>query len=257
MNRQQKKAARLLGLAGAGAVALVVLVAAHTADVNSKVGDLVDVLVLEADVARHETVGADVVAVRQVPERWAPPERYSSPDDVEGLLAAGPLAEGSFLQPGMLVASPKIGPRQSKIAIGVSADSVATAGVADGSLVAIYGAFDPEQPEGRPCVALLVPAARVVEVGEPGGSGDAGVVSVGFVVNNGFARRVVHAASFARQVRLAVVPPGTSNEWPEPSSCGPGPAPDDDPKPRDKARAHAKGKDARPRGNRSGRAGRG
>lgn len=209
----------ILGIVGA-----LVLVAGYTARVEAKVGGLVPVLVLTEDAVPYEPVTEDILTVEQVPERYAPLARVASVADAAGKVPTTRLQEGSFLQEGMLVYAPTVGPRQRKITVAVGADSVAAGDVRPGDEVAIYGAFTMNDPNRSRCLALLVPAARVDRVGPSERRIASDTVPISVVVNNSYTRRLLFAASFGEEIRIVALGPGAPAEWPQSNGCGPGSA---------------------------------
>lgn len=228
MNRRRRLGVAFVaaGLVGTGGA--LVLVAGYTARVEAKVGNLVPVLELTADAVPYEPLTEDMVEVRRVPAIWAPETRYSSLAEIEGRVPPAPLQEGSFLQEGMLVLPPTVGPRQRKIAISVSADPVVAGNIERGDDVAIYGAFTTNDPKRPRCLALLVPAARVDRVGSPD-SVSSDTVSLSVIVTNSYTRRLLYAASFGEEIRVVALGPDAPRTWPESNGCGPGAARQDEP----------------------------
>ena len=222
MNPRRRMGMGLLAVGILGIVGALVLVAGYTARVEAKVGNLVPVLVLTEDVVPYEPVTEDMVRVEQVPERYAPLARIHAVSDAAGKVPTTRLQEGSFLQEGMLVYAPTVGPRQRKITVAVGADSVAAGDVRPGDEVAIYGAFTMNNPNRSRCLALLVPAARVDRVGSSERRLASDTVPISVVVNNSYTRRLLFAASFGEEIRIVALGPGAPTEWPKSDGCGPG-----------------------------------
>jgi pilus assembly protein CpaB len=162
-----------------------------------------------------------MVKAVEMPERWAPPTALRDPGQLVGLVAGTDLEPDTLLQKDMLVAPPQLAPGQRELAILVDAETGVAGKIGPDSIVdviATYPGGEDKAPESR----VVVPNARIVEVGQPrlkGGRGvqeqaadPAQVVPVTFALSPEQALVVSYAESNATEVRLALLRPGSSEE---------------------------------------------
>lgn len=229
MNPRQRRGVFLLGLAVVGAGAVFLIVARYVAGVRSQVEPLVTVQRLTRAVPAFDPVTPDDVEAIEVPERWAPDHAIRDPGQLVGLVAAVDLPAGSMLQEGMMTPEPGLQSGEREIAILVDAVTGVAGKVTPGAQVDIFATFEIEGI-GQ-CAVVLVPGARVVEVGVPatqqvptqtGTLSEQSVVPVTFTLPPPDALKVVHAESFANEVRLGLIRPGEAAAEPPGQFCGPG-----------------------------------
>jgi pilus assembly protein CpaB len=228
MNPRQRRGVILLGLAVLGGVAVFVLVAGYVADVRSQVGPMMTVQRLTQNVPAFTSVSADMVEGVQIPERWAPEHAITEPVELAGRIASTNLPSGSLLQEGMLIAQPAIEPGEREVAILVDAETGVAGKISPGSVVDIFATFEVDATNR--CAVVLVPGASVVDVGrtaprevvtEQGGLGQQAVVPVTFTLSPADSLKLVHAESYATEVRLGLVRPGDVTVEPPAPFCGP------------------------------------
>jgi pilus assembly protein CpaB len=219
----------LILLAVVGAVAVFMSVTQYVADVRAEVGDKVPVMRLTHGVAENEEVPFEAVEEVLVPARWISDTALPAGSDLTGLVAAGDLPAGSYLQEGMLKEPPEIQPGEREIAILVDADTGVAGKIGPGNFVDIWATF-PATEVTEACSAVVVPRAKIIQVGfeltqpvatEQGGFTDETVVPVTFAMTPPYIRRLVLAESFASEVRLALVNALDVNQLPPTSGCGP------------------------------------
>jgi pilus assembly protein CpaB len=102
--RRRRRAAVLLSLALACGGLAASRVQTRQSEVEAAVGPLVPVLVTRAEVPPGTRLRAGQLAMRQVPERFAPRDALISPEQVAGRRVAGGLAPGSYVTAGALSA---------------------------------------------------------------------------------------------------------------------------------------------------------
>jgi pilus assembly protein CpaB len=100
--RRKRRAVILLALALACGGLAASRVQTREHEVEAAVGPLVPVVVTRADVAPGDRLKPQQLAVRQVPERFAPRDALAVPDDVAGQRAAGAIAAGGYVTAGSL-----------------------------------------------------------------------------------------------------------------------------------------------------------
>jgi pilus assembly protein CpaB len=101
---RRRRAALLLSLALACGGLAASQVHTRASEIEAEVGPLVPVVVTRADVAPGKPLSAAQLAVRQVPERFAPRDALVAPEQVVGQRPAGALAAGSYVTQGALAA---------------------------------------------------------------------------------------------------------------------------------------------------------
>lgn len=221
MNPRQRRGLLLIAIAALGLVVVFVLVAGYVADVRKEVDPKVSLLALAKPVSAHQAITDDMVKAVEMPERWAPPSAMRDPGELVGLVAATDLKPDTLLQNDMLIAPPQLAPGQRELAILVDAETGVAGKIGPDSvvdLIATYPGSQTKAPESR----VVVPSARIIEVGQPrlkGGNGvqeqaaDPGqVVPITFALTPEQALVVSYAESNATEVRLALLRPGDSEE---------------------------------------------
>lgn len=213
MNPRQRRGALLLLAAGLGALGVYFSVLTYVSDVGARVGNLVTVVTLAEPLEPYEPITADGLEVREVPERWIPPDAVLRPEDVIGLVSPTELPAGSFAQRGMFVNRPGVQQGFREVAILVDAETGVAGKVSSGDRVDIIATSAPtDDPQSRQA-AVLVSNALIIDVGLPedverdsadGGFGTGRAVPVTFALPVQQALKVAYAESFAVKVRLAL-----------------------------------------------------
>jgi pilus assembly protein CpaB len=224
VNPRQRRGLLLIAIAALGLVVVFVLVAGYVSDVRKEVDPKVSLLALAKPVQAHQAITDDMVKTVTMPERWAPPSAMRDPGELVGLVAGTDLEADTLLQDDMLTAPPQLAPGQRELAILVDAETGVAGKFGPDSvvdLIATYPGSQTRAPESR----VVVPSARIIEVGQPrlkGGNGnglqqeqaaDPGqVVPITFALTPEQALVVSYAESNAAEVRLALLRPGDSAE---------------------------------------------
>lgn len=206
------------------------LAASHVSDrvraVESRVGPLVPVLVAARDVPAEARLGRRDVALRKVPQHYAPPDALVSAAELAGARTSAALAAGSYITAGQLGgASRDRGPagalRRGERAVEVGvAGGQALNGAAAGTRVDVLVSSEPRDGAGRTFVALedvellgLRAGAAGEESSEGSGEDDAAEGATATATLRVTLRQAVYltaAQNFAREVRLLSRPPGDS-----------------------------------------------
>jgi len=221
VNPRQRRGLLLIAIAALGLVVVFVLVAGYVADVRKEVDPKVSLLALREPVEENQAITDQMVKTVEMPERWAPPAAMRDAGELVGLVAGTDLDADTLLQEDMLVAPPQLAPGQRELAILVDAETGVAGKIGPDSvvdLIATYPGSDTKAPESR----VVVPSARIIEVGQPrlkGGNGvqeqsaDPGqVVPITFALTPEQALVVSYAESNASEVRLALLRPGDASE---------------------------------------------
>jgi pilus assembly protein CpaB len=217
VNPRQRRGLLLIGISALGLVVVFVLIAGYVADVREEVDPKVRLLALAKPAEAFQAVTDDMVREVEMPARWAPPSALRDPGQLVGVVAATPLTKGSLLQEDMLVAPPQLAPGERELAILVDAETGVAGKIGPDSvvdIVATYPGNDRKAAESR----VVVPNARIVEVGAPRIEGGRGVreqnadpsqvVPVTFALTPEQVLVVSYAESNASEVRLALLRPG-------------------------------------------------
>jgi pilus assembly protein CpaB len=221
VNPRQRRGLLLIAIAALGLVVVFVLIAGYVSDVRREVDPKTHLLALAKPVEAHQAITDDMVKTVEMPERWAPPTALRDPGQLVGLVAGTDLEPDTLLQKDMLIAPPQLAPGQRELAILVDAETGVAGKIGPDSvvdLIATYPGSQTKAPESR----VVVPSARIIEVGQPrlkGGNGvqeetaDPGqVVPITFALTPEEALVVSYAESNAAEVRLALLRPGDSSE---------------------------------------------
>ena len=222
MNPRQRRAVVVFVLSALCLLAAFAIIVRYVADVREEVDPKVRVVALGKDVRANEPIDAELRLV-EMPERWVPDTALRDRSALAGLVAAADYPAGSIVQRGMAEAPPELAPGQREIAILVDAETGVAGKVDPGSNVDIVATFAGDEEAGRrPRSRVLVPGARVIDIGEPreqaagedGAVDPSAVVPVTFALNVRQSLALTYAESFAEEVRLALVRPGEASVIP-------------------------------------------
>jgi pilus assembly protein CpaB len=219
MNPRQRRGLLLLVLSGLGLLAVFVLVASYVADVRTEVDPKVKLLSLAKPVKAYESITDEDITEVTMPKRWAPPTALRNRGQLVGLVAGSDLTANSLLQKGMLISPPQLAPGQREVAILVDAETGVAGKIGPGSVVDVLGTFAGNPDRGiKPYSTVVVPAARIIDVGQeqlkggrgvqPAESDPKSVVPVTFALTPKQQLEVTEAESHAEEVRLALRRPG-------------------------------------------------
>jgi pilus assembly protein CpaB len=217
VNPRQRRGLLLIAISALGLIVVFVLIAGYVGDVRGQVDPKVRLLALSKPVEAFQTITDDMVKEVEMPERWAPPSALRDRGQLVGVVAATPLSKDSLLQKDMLSSPPQLAPGQRELAILVDAETGVAGKIGPDSvvdIVATYPGNDRKSAESR----VVVPNARIVEVGAPrvkGGNGvreqnadPSQVVPVTFALTPEQVLVVSYAETNAAEVRLALLRPG-------------------------------------------------
>jgi pilus assembly protein CpaB len=204
---RRRRAAALLGLALLLGVLAASDVAGREAALRRQLGPTVPVVVVRAPVRAGDRIARGALALRFVPERYAPASAFRDPADAVGRRAGVPIAAGSDLGPALLrvpgerapAAGPALRPGERAL------DLVAVGAVAPGARVDVVVTDD-----GRGGATRLVLAGAEVLATRPAPAPDAPdalprvVATLRVTVRQAVA--LTAAAAAAREVRLLARP---------------------------------------------------
>jgi Flp pilus assembly protein CpaB len=216
--------ALLLGLAALTCAALAAAVASgYRETVAGQYGQLRPVVVAREALTSHVPLGradaAHLLAVRRVPSRFVPPGALADPDGAVGLEPTGPIPAGSYVVANLLrppsrgkepAPGPLAGAGRQPVEITVSGAGALAAGGHDPIGLAVDVVVTSEPGPGRegrtyvaaPDVKLLAlsegPASE--QGADPLARGSQWTATV--AVTRAQALRLIHAESFAREIRL-------------------------------------------------------
>jgi pilus assembly protein CpaB len=224
--RRRRRAAVLLSLALACGGLAASRVQTRQSEVEAAVGPLVPALVTRTEVRPGARLRAAQLAVRQVPERFAPRDALLSPGQATGQRVAGGLAAGTYVTAGALTTSGgreadapgtpiRRGERSADVAL---AGGEALAGAPPGTRVDVIVTTEPRSGAGgRTYLALQdveLLGARAADGATGAGGGAAGGAAAHATtiatlrVTLREAVFLTAAQSFARELRLLVRAPG-------------------------------------------------
>jgi pilus assembly protein CpaB len=223
MNPRQRRGALLTALAAFGSVVVFIAIVGYVGSVRAEVGARSRVLVLSRAVSAYAPIEARMVRRIEVPRRWIPRTVIDDPGELVGKVAAADLPKGSYLQEGMLVGAPALGPGQREIAILIDAETGVAGKVRPGMLVDIYATFEaqPTQPRQaqRPCAVRVIGGAKVIQTGQlteragQDGADVTQVVPITFALSTQDSLKLTYAESFAAKVRLALIGDGQDSRF--------------------------------------------
>jgi Flp pilus assembly protein CpaB len=175
----------------------------------------VPVVVAARPLAAGDRVSRAALAVRRVPERYAPRHAIADPEAVVGERAAVAVAPGSDLDPALFGVPPDEDPGTQTLRRGERAFEVVAVGAPDaiaaGASVDVLVTYD--GPRGGPgATRIAIQAAEVLQVRPAAGASDttAGLPRVQATLRVGVRQAVALAAAVAaaREVRLLPRPTG-------------------------------------------------
>jgi pilus assembly protein CpaB len=197
-------------------------------EVEASVGGLVPVLTAARDVAAGKQLRRADLAVREVPERFAPPDALVSAAEATGLAVAAPLARGSYVTAAVFgpAAGGEGGARgplplrrgERAVEVAVAGGDV-LAGSAPGARVDVLISTDAREGPARTLLALEDVELLDLRAGAGSASAGAGAIEAegagatasGTATLRVTLRQAVYltaAQNFAREVRLLPRPPG-------------------------------------------------
>ncbi len=223
MNPRQRRGILLLTLSALGLLGVFVLVAGYVADVRTEVDPKVTVLALAKPAEKDKAISDDMIKTMELPRRWVSQTALRDRARLIGQVALADIPAGSLLQEGMIGSPPELATGEREIAILVDAETGVAGKISPGSIVAIVATFAGDEQQGVKAESnVVVPGARIIDVGQPelkGGNGvqdqaadPAQVVPVTFALKPKEALTVTYAESFAAEVRLALLRPGEDSE---------------------------------------------
>jgi pilus assembly protein CpaB len=225
---RRRRALLLLSLALASGGLAASQVRERVREVERQVGPLVPVVVAKRDLETGTKLATRnpgrLLAVREVPERFAPRDSLAAPEEAGGLRVAVPVAAGAYLTVGQLEPeATRGGDREGALGSGQRALEVAVAGAdalaaSPGGRVDVLVSTEPRAGPGRTFLALedvallaLRPDDGTGEAGAGGGGEGGGAGATAVATLRVTLRQAVYltaAQNFAREVRLLARPGG-------------------------------------------------
>lgn len=205
-------------LAAIGAVAVFIAVVGYVADVRSQYGATTAVVQTAADIPAYEPIPQNGIRRVDIPTRFVSRTqvRWDQHDQLLNKVAAAPIANGSYLDQGMLTDKPDITTGQQEIAIMIDAETGVAGQVHSGSHVDVYATYDAGQTRKDSCAIRVLTDVPVLQVGNLTPTKDAqgataASVPVTFALSAADTLKLSAAESFAQKVRLALRKPGDHN----------------------------------------------
>ena len=225
MNPRQRRGVVLMGLAALGAIAVFVIIVNYVGAIGRQVGPMTTSYQFAHPVARLTVIRSDDLREVEVPTKWLPKAAIQSFDVSRGLVATQNIPEGAVLQTGMAGPPPELAPGQLEVAIMIDAETGVAGKIQPGDLVDIYATFQTQvtsQSTNRTLnqARVVVANAKVLAIGAlrqitvPSKNGSSApqqnqAVPVTFALSKQESLKITYAESFAEEVRLALVAPGT------------------------------------------------
>lgn len=223
MNSRQRRGVILLLLSIVCALGAFAGVLSVINDVKSKVGPEVAAYRLKRDVAPYTPLSAGQFEKIEMPERWLSKNAVTSLREIQGKIAVTTLKSGSLLQSDMIVDQPALQTGEQELAIMIDAATGVAGKITPGSKVNVYATFEGARDSDPDQSRLIVENARVIDVGEltslePDEDDrrrePTEAVPITFALEPIDAQRLTYAESFADEVRLALVAPGSDSDIP-------------------------------------------
>ena len=222
---RRRRAALLLALAVAAGGIAASRVQGRAAQVERQVGPLVPVLVAHTEIGAGKRVRPAMLAVRQVPQRFAPPDALAAPEQAVGRRVGAPVAAGgyvtaaAFAAPGgddtSAVAPLARGQRAIEVAV---AGGEALEGAPAGTRVDVLVTTESRSGSGRTYLALQDVELLGVRPASGEESRDGAAARATALASLRVTLRqavyLTSAQSFAREVRLLARAPGDRRSAP-------------------------------------------
>jgi pilus assembly protein CpaB len=194
--------------------------------IEARVGGLMPVLVARDDVAPGTRFTPErarrLLAVRQVPVRFAPADALSAPEEAAGRRTAAALGAGSYVTVGALTGEPEpeggsgpgLRPGERALDLAVSGGEAVAALGGQGARVDVLVTTEPRSGSGRTFIALenaellgARPGGAAADA-EAGGAAPGATTIATLRVSPRQAVYLTAAQSFAREIRLLPRPAG-------------------------------------------------
>jgi pilus assembly protein CpaB len=231
---RRRRAALLLALALAAGGIAASRVQGRAAEIERQVGPLIPVVVARADIPAGKRVGASMIAMRQVPQRFAPPDSLPSPEQALGQRVGAPVAAGGYLTAAAFAVhgegdggrgAARLGRGQRSLDVAV-AGGEALEGAPPGTRVDVLVTTESRSGPGRTYLALQdVELLAIRGAGGEGGQDGAAARASAVATLRLTLREAVYltaAQSFAREVRLLGRAPGDRRSAPPIAVSGAG-----------------------------------
>jgi pilus assembly protein CpaB len=214
---RRRRAALLLALAVAAGGLAGSRVQGRAAEIEAQVGPLVPVVVARGEIPAGKRVRASMLALRQVPQRFAPPDSLASPEQAVGQRVGAPVARGGYLTAAAFAAAGgeagddrataplDSGQRSLEVAV---AGGEELEGAPPGTHVDVLVTTETRNGTGRTFLALQDVELLSVRPAPAGGSRDGAAARATALATLRLRLRdavyLTAAQSFAREVRLLV-----------------------------------------------------
>jgi pilus assembly protein CpaB len=221
MNPRQRQGLMLVVIAAAGLLGVFLLIADYVSSVSKQVGGKISVVTLVSSISPYQAVQPNMLGEISVPQKWAPRDAITDPDQLIGLVSQVPLSAGTELQQGMLVPAPALAQGQRAMSIMVDAGSGVGLQIQAGDLVDVLAAYQGNSQASGTLThnrsEVVVPSARVLSIEAPtGGGGGTGSVPVILSLTPVQAQQVLYAETFASKFVLTKVAPDSGPAAPPP-----------------------------------------
>jgi pilus assembly protein CpaB len=218
--KRRRRGFVLLALALACGALAASEVGSRVSEVEGRIGVPVPVVVAARDIEPGAELARGDMRISHVPQRFAPPDAPTSPDQAVGLRTAGPVATGSPITAGVVGAAP--GEDPGALRRGERAVDVTVAGggalletAAPGARVDVLVSTDPGDGPGSSFLALEDVELLAVAPGAGTGAPLDGDLPTGAAAAVATLRATLRQAvyltaaqSYAREIRLLPRPPG-------------------------------------------------
>ena len=224
MSRRARAAA--FGLAALACAGLAATVAGgYRADLESQLGPLRPAVVAAARIPANHPLrpaqAAKLLEVRRIPERFAPADALTAPEQAVGRVLAAPVPVGDYVLAGQLRSprereghggrGPRLAAGRKPVQISVSGAEAlaAVGGDPTGSRVDVVVTTEPGPGGGEGRTHIAAENVRLLALTQSGDGGPGDLSGLGsdgwtatLAVSESQALRLIEAENFARQVRL-------------------------------------------------------
>lgn len=157
-------------------------------------GETVPVVMAARALDAWVPITARDMSVRQVPVRFAGPERLSAPDDLDGKMLIVPIPEGAAIPSYAVYSGPELQPNQRTWELREAAKVILDRSIRPGDRVDVLAA---SSTEGEGIVRAVLSGVRVVAVRQ---EEKELAVTLALTLDEG--KALMEAENFARQVRM-------------------------------------------------------
>ncbi|WP_106252249.1 Flp pilus assembly protein CpaB [Allonocardiopsis opalescens] len=213
-------------IAGIIAIAVFFTTLSYINSARAQWGETGTVLQLTTDVPANQRLDPSQVVEVSVPQQFIEESFILNPEDLSGMIAAGDLTAGSYMQRGMVIPQPDLDRGEREIAIMIDVETGVAGQVVPRSRVDIYATYAGDGDQRPSCATRVLTDVEVLQVGVSreevdGQTGEVGeALPVTFRLSQADTLRLIYAEAFAQNTRLGLISAAGAGEPSNVQYCG-------------------------------------